>query len=289
MSPKYELTPQKLKSIKKSLKNPKKISDVKVIEEFNKITDKTLKETIQQEQLKDKSQIPSKKEMCQFLQDEFSQSQLVDIIIEIHKNQESSSWNSLKENSLKESLESKSSHQLCQKIKILCPDLMRPTNFNFFKNYLKNIKAKHVIGGLAMVALVGGLFTYYTIRSEQLMNVDNKIIDSLKYPFQGITTETGTYQPLISGISKNVNISIDYEFMNILKKNKAQAILTYLTGAIMGTLPSLVNTFKQKNKKMSQKKKIENFVNQIKEQNQSIKRLQDQIRSIKKKSLRRSQ
>lgn len=91
MSPKHELTSQKLKSIKKSFKNPKKISDVKVIEEFNKITDKTLKETIQQEQLKDKSKIPSKKEMCQFLQDEFSQSQLVDIIIEIHKNQESSS------------------------------------------------------------------------------------------------------------------------------------------------------------------------------------------------------
>lgn len=289
MSPKHELTSQKLKSIKKSFKNPKKISDVKVIEEFNKITDKTLKETIQQEQLKDKSKIPSKKEMCQFLQDEFSQSQLVDIIVEIHKNQESSSWNSLKENSLRESLESNSSHQLCQKIKMLCPDLMRPTNFNFFKNYLKNIKAKHVIGGLAMVALVGGLFTYYTMINEQPLNVDNKIIASLKYPFQGITitTNTGSFQPPYEHLN-HIRFPIEYQD-DILKKNKAQAILTYLTGAIMGTLPSLVNTFKQKNKKMSQKKKIENFVNQIKEQNQSIKRLQDQIRSIKKKSLRRSQ
>ena len=96
MSSKQKLTPQKLKSVKKSFKNPKKMSDVKVIEEFNKITDKTLKETIKQEQLKDKSKIPSKKEMCEFLQDEFSQSQLVDIIIEVFKIQEGSSWNSEK-------------------------------------------------------------------------------------------------------------------------------------------------------------------------------------------------
>lgn len=139
---------------------------------------------------------------------------------------------------------------------------MRPTNFNFFKNYLKNIKAKHVISGLAMVALVGGLFTYYTMINEQLMNVDNKIIASLKYPFQGITTKTGTFQLPYEHLN-HIKHTISYS--GILKKDKAQAILTYLTGAIMGTLPSLVNTFKQKNKKMSQKKKIENFVNQIKE------------------------
>lgn len=95
MSSKQKLTHQKLKSVKKSFKNPKKMSDVKVIEEFNKITDKTLKETLkqEQEQLKDKSKIPSKKEMCEFLQDEFSQSQLVDIIVEIFKIEQGSSWN----------------------------------------------------------------------------------------------------------------------------------------------------------------------------------------------------
>ena len=48
MSSKLILTPQKLKSLRKSFKDPKNMSDIKEIEKFNKITDKTLKETVKQ-------------------------------------------------------------------------------------------------------------------------------------------------------------------------------------------------------------------------------------------------
>ena len=111
MTLKKILTPQKLKSLKKSFRNPHNIQDAKNVEEFTKITEKTLKDTLkeeqEQEQFKSKSKIVTEREMCLFLGSEFESSQLIEIIIEIHKNKDKPDWNSLKESKVRKSLKKK--------------------------------------------------------------------------------------------------------------------------------------------------------------------------------------
>lgn len=256
-------------------------------------------------------------------------------------------------------LNDKSSHELCLIIKSISPELSNSSYFNFFRNYLKNIKAKHIIGSLAIVALVGGLLTYYNsssadvIRIRKILTYDwgtsstsgtvsdfhekgeyqkiKKIGDSLTdlkdkkenqevlnilskktfkpgpiksflYPFQnispkqkeiyfeGMINKEGTldFYPELNWVFKR-SVESDYHLIDdYFKGNPYKSFVTYLTGGILGTIPSLVTTFKQRNKKMSQKKKIQNFVNQIKKRNLSIKKVQIKIESIKKKSLRKS-
>ena len=330
---KYNSKPlQKLNSLKKSLKRPTNMKDVRDIEKFNSITLKSLIETIEEYQDKQKTKKPT--EMCQFLKGNFTQDQLIDIIIEIQRRDQKYLKDTIEEFEHKLEFQDMSIQQLCSTIEEIFPELNNQGMFSFCKNFIKNIKKEHVCKGVALVLFIGGLYTLYKSGQEMRKQLkDTEIYGKLKdthhkllpeeIKTMSLDTAPSIYKKISYATGKKPNsedvshfiisfilnpfssfkrkiekekiIKTIYKYPLILFKNAPiigsldinwtplRTAAIYLSGAMLGVLPSIPKTFLQTKNKRSIKKKIEDLRDFNKQNFKSIKKIYHKLNSIKKK------
>lgn len=273
-----KLSIQKMKSFENSIKNPKNMKDVKIIESMSDILQKSLTDTLRKNKI-NVDQKTEKKELCLFLSNEFTKNELIEIIVHVDIiENEINNWRLKKEKKeqTQEILKEKSISELCFILEEKIPELDNNGYFIFFKNYVKNIKKRYIIGGISLAALVGFF--------------NHRLFDNLFNSYRNQMNQ------VLDGVGKHISIP------NLIK-DKVDAIndlnkLSYFThitksipiGFFFGTLPSALKSFKytlKHNKKKNYVLKMKDYIKRKSPQLlKSIKKNKKKIQSIKKKNHR---
>ena len=227
-----KLSIQKMKTFENSIKNPKNMKDVKIIESMRDILQKSLADTLRKNKINmDKK--TEKKELCLFLSNEFTKNELIEIIVHVDIIENEINNLKLKKEKKEQTqklLKEKSISELCFILEEKIPELDNNGYFIFFKNYVKNIKKRYIIGGISLAAL--------------LAFFNHRLFDNLFHSYRNQMNQ------VLDSVEKYISIP------NLIK-DKADAIndlnkLAYFTnitksipiGFFFGTLPSALKSFK---------------------------------------------